>query len=504
MKKYLNWLWTAVLLSLFTTGAYGQEWLTEGYNFVVPDFQVDEYDSMYTFAKPCIAVKENGDFIVVWEDERDEGVNLYAQCILSDGTLSGSNYSVNKLNDNMDHYQPAIASDHEGNFVIAWECYNPDGDTLHWDILARRFSKDGVPMGECFEVSEKINSEYICEPAVAMDADGSFVITWRERRNNMNSDDIYVQRYDSNGTPLGSNLLVCDNSASQIYPDIDMDQQGNYVIAWSDERSGEFDIFAQRFFADGTKNGEIFQVSDPAPAVRKYDVSVSMNQQGDFIVVWNHGFGENDIYAQCYLADSSRSGENFQVNLDVSSEFRCSPSVDLNNDGRFVIAWHDDDASHDFYARCYSSNQKAINDPFRPMVSQTYMCHFIDLKLRNQLLYNVWNGSEGIYVNVIDLSTATEVVIDDNNVPSSFKLCQNYPNPFNPITTIDYSVVKRSNVRLSIYDINGRFVENLLHQDILPGQYKITWNAKDKPSGCYLIRFQTNHFETLHKCLLLK
>ena len=56
----------------------------------------------------------------------------------------------------------------------------------------------------------------------------------------------------------------------------------------------------------------------------------------------------------------------------------------------------------------------------------------------------------------------------------------------------------------TIFDINGRTVKNLIHQNMQPGTHKAIWNAHNEPSGTYLIYFSANDFQQTGKCLLLK
>jgi len=91
--------------------------------------------------------------------------------------------------------------------------------------------------------------------------------------------------------------------------------------------------------------------------------------------------------------------------------------------------------------------------------------------------------SSGIY------STTFITEIDDipnSNIPSDFYLGQNYPNPFNPVTTINYSVPKTSNVNLIVYDVLGREIKTLVSGEKLPGNYNIQFDGSDLSSGVYL------------------
>lgn len=68
-----------------------------------------------------------------------------------------------------------------------------------------------------------------------------------------------------------------------------------------------------------------------------------------------------------------------------------------------------------------------------------------------------------------------------------------HPNPFNPTTTIDFSVPKAGNVKLSIYDLKGRKIRTMLDKELLSGKHNVVWDGKDddgliSASGIYFIR----------------
>jgi hypothetical protein len=93
--------------------------------------------------------------------------------------------------------------------------------------------------------------------------------------------------------------------------------------------------------------------------------------------------------------------------------------------------------------------------------------------------------------------------------PRSFSLSQNYPNPFNSETVIEYSLPKRSQVKLVIYNILGQKVKTLLDQKESAGHKRVTWNGRNEKgemagSGIYIYRIQTEQFTQSKKMLLLK
>lgn len=107
-------------------------------------------------------------------------------------------------------------------------------------------------------------------------------------------------------------------------------------------------------------------------------------------------------------------------------------------------------------------------------------------------------------VQPVDVGHTPEPVI-----PKVFSLAQNYPNPFNPSTTIRFSVAHRSNIRLEIYNILGQEVAVLADGVYLPGQYRVSWDGRDRggisvASGIYLYRLVADGISETKKMILLK
>ncbi len=103
-----------------------------------------------------------------------------------------------------------------------------------------------------------------------------------------------------------------------------------------------------------------------------------------------------------------------------------------------------------------------------------------------------------------DFQTDIDRDPDLSQIPGSFMLRQNYPNPFNPTTTIEYSMLKRGNISIQIYDIHGELLETLLNENKEIGNYNVTWNADNYSSGIYFYRFESNGFVDTKKCILMK
>ena len=87
---------------------------------------------------------------------------------------------------------------------------------------------------------------------------------------------------------------------------------------------------------------------------------------------------------------------------------------------------------------------------------------------------------------------------------SVFQLFQNYPNPFNPTTTIQYEIPQTAHVILTIYNLNGQVVEQLVNRKQEAGEYTVNWSVDDMPSGIYFYRLQIGNQCLAKKMMVMK
>jgi hypothetical protein len=100
--------------------------------------------------------------------------------------------------------------------------------------------------------------------------------------------------------------------------------------------------------------------------------------------------------------------------------------------------------------------------------------------------------------------TATDVAEDQPATPLAFGLSQNYPNPFNPSTSVRYVVPKAGQVNLTVYDVLGRQVAQLVNGMEQAGQHVAVWNAAGVASGVYYYRLQAGEHSATLKMVLMK
>jgi len=102
------------------------------------------------------------------------------------------------------------------------------------------------------------------------------------------------------------------------------------------------------------------------------------------------------------------------------------------------------------------------------------------------------------------------ILSEYSSTPNTFKIRQNYPNPFNPDTRINYQLPQSTKVTLEIYDLLGRRVKTLVHNQIKEtGYHQLLWNGTNDSgnsvsAGIYFLRLRSNHFTKTIKMILQK
>lgn len=243
-------------------------------------------------------------------------------------------YDEFQVNTYIDSYQinPSLAMDASGNFVVVWSSKNQDGDL--YGIFGQRFYANGKKHGEEFQVNTYTTNNQK-DPSVAMDANGDFVVTWESWYQENDGYEIYMQRYNSDGVSQGAETRINDYATSyQRDPSVSMDDDGNFAVVWQSWEQGGSDgyyFYGKLFNADGTAQGNEFQISS-----------------------YKHPI--NEIPGVEAASDLEIQGEEEYI------------VVDMNADGNFVVTWANDireGNAYEVYARQYDSNGTALGDEFQ-------------------------------------------------------------------------------------------------------------------------------------------
>ena len=136
----------------------------------------------------------------------------------------------------------------------------------------------------------------------------------------------------------------------------------------------------------------------------------------------------------------------------------------------------------------------------------------LDYRLSDNKLFAATHGRSMFSTTIV---TSVEEI--KTTIPDKFELSQNYPNPFNPSTKFRYALPEGKNVKVTIFDLNGRRVTELVNNYQNAATYEVTWNGKNDSgvqvaSGTYIYRIDAGDpssssgqsFNQVRKMVLIK
>ena len=213
------------------------------------------------------------------------------------------------------------------------------------------------------------------QTAVTALDDGGYVVVWTT-----NSGEIFAQRFDADGTTVGDQITVDATTSNPIYPSVTALQSGDFVVSWQsrDGSTGETDVFARRFEADGNAAGDTIALSFE-PAEYQYDPElaglVTALDNGGFVVTWisdHETPGTFNLYSVRFDQHGTRlDGTEAQVSTGAARD----PYITALDDGGYVICW--EGANGSIYSRSYDSSgqprstaiEHAADSAFEPSVT---------------------------------------------------------------------------------------------------------------------------------------
>jgi RTX calcium-binding nonapeptide repeat (4 copies)/Beta-propeller repeat len=237
-----------------------------------------------------------------------------------------------------------VAHADDGRFVMTWV-------DSHKEVYARVYQEDGTPRTDPIHVG-KTTSDFEDAPRVAMNGSGEFVVAWTFPFTEPDiatgyqvwDYDVYAQRFTAEGAPLGGITYVGTSSQEERTPSVAIDAAGNFVVAYefaSGATSEVRDVRIARFDTQGSLLGSSAIAASDRP---EFAPSIAMDAVGNFVVAYTYeylsiiGSRDLDVHAQRFAADGSPRGDAFAV-AGAGSDDEFEPAVAMNADGQFVVAY---------------------------------------------------------------------------------------------------------------------------------------------------------------------
>ncbi len=323
-------VWASVGQDGDNRGVFGQRFDPTG-QMAGTEFQVSTYTVSYQFF-PTAAAGADGAFVVAWQSyQGNGGYEIFAQRYDNSGAAAGVEFRVNS---HTPGYQiiPTAAAAADGAFVVVWNSSDQDGD--YSGVFGQRYDSAGQAAGTEFQVTTyTMGAQFF--PAIGVAADGAFVATWTSGAQ----DGVFGRRYDSVGQAVGSEFQVSTHTGNlAFFSAVALGADGTFVVAWDGSLDGSNSgVFARRYDSAGQAVGSEFQVNGFTQGVQNYP-AVAIRTDGAFAVTWQHDDTSGEVHAQHYDSAGQAVGMEFQINthtLDVQT----SPAIAVGAAGTFTVVW---------------------------------------------------------------------------------------------------------------------------------------------------------------------
>lgn len=385
-------VWTSDGQDGSVQGIYAQRYAATGAP-IGAEFRVNTITSGVQ-AQPDVAMDADGDFVVVWTSESTPGgsaQDVVARRYSAAGVAQdAAEFRVNTFTTG-NQESPAVAVDAAGNFIVAWDSNAQDGSSF--GVYGRKFSAAGVALTGEIQVAQT-TAGLQADPAVAMDDDGDFVIAWTSGTlAGATQYDIYARRFNSAAAPVADEFLVNSSpgfSADfQTFPAVALDANGDFVVAWNSygQDGSQYGVYARRYSSAGFALDAGFRVNT-FTAGQQSNVALDISAAGEFTIVWSSAAQDGSgrgVFAQSYGASGALDGPEFRVNTTTVNH-QSRPAIALNADGDAVVVWQDgssaiggsgaDGSGYGVYAQRYAHPPTVLASSFQFLTEQAVAISF--------------------------------------------------------------------------------------------------------------------------------
>ncbi|MBN1953720.1 MAG: PKD domain-containing protein [Anaerolineae bacterium] len=220
-------------------------------------------------------------------------------------------------------------NDNAQEFLVAW---NHQGN-----IYGQRHDVRGVPLGENFAIS--VSGFYKMRPSVvySLHAD-AYLVVWEDYHDG-DDYDIYGQLVDANGEPLGGEIAIYPDAGNQQFPDVAFDGTNFFVVWQGPHQDDSVDIYGRFVEADGTVLPTIFPVADAGGDSRREPAVAYNGTEHEYLVIFQYGEQPNtEIHARRVDPAGVLLGDEYVVAIQEEAR---SPDVAAADWAAYVVVWSD-------------------------------------------------------------------------------------------------------------------------------------------------------------------
>ncbi|MBU4332123.1 hypothetical protein KKD20_03310 [Patescibacteria group bacterium] len=297
------------------------------------------------------------DIYIAWNDDREGNQDSYLIKLNASGVeLWGGDRKLDVTAQSADQIVPSLAvATSTGSAYVAFQD-NRDND---WDIYIHKYDTNGnLAWTQEKKINGDIGDAEQYTPQIALDNNENVYIAWQDKRNV--NPDIYLHKFDKNSNALWLNeqkINTDSGTAEQFRPQIAVYNPDVVYIAWYEDRNGDYDIYLHKYDKDGSAiwPAEI-KVNNDTTNADQTNPAIGIDSLGNIYIAWtDNRYGQADIYAQKYDSSGNPLWVNDErINLDSGVADQGAVAVAVDSNDRAVFSWHDNrGGDYNIYAATY-------------------------------------------------------------------------------------------------------------------------------------------------------
>jgi hypothetical protein len=458
-------------------------------------------------ATPAVCADGSGGVIVSWRDQRNGGMDIYAQRLDANGAPQWTPDGVAVCVVSNNQYNPVLVSDGTGGAIVVWYDYR----ALNYDIYAQRVDAGGNPQwtGGGIAIYASAYNQY--NPMAVSDGAGGAVVAWTDIRNG--NADIFARRVTGAGSVQWSaaGVPLCANPFDQLDPVLVADGTGGAIVAWRDARNGTWDIFAQRADGAGTVQWAANGVAVCSAVFDQLHPAVACDGAGGAVVAWDDARGLSvDVYAQRLNAGGTALWTPDGVAVSAAPYGQTRPSLVCDGVSDIIVAWEDRrSGSADIYAQRIGANGTAAWTAHGIPICNAVADQTVPLAVADGAggcdvaWLDARSGNADLYAYRVGASGGTPTGVGGTPAAPGLAVSAGYPNPFAGEVRFDLEA-HDATVTMEVFDVSGRRVAiRAVRGD------EIAFDGRDAtgrllPSGVYLCRFTSGTATVTRKIVIAR
>lgn len=412
------------------------------------------------------------------------------------------------------NFSPAAVLTNDGRIAIVWESFEEGDFNIHGQLLDLQGNKiwnNGEPLQICSMQYDQRR------PSITCDKNNILFISWLDSRKHTEYVfDVYAKVLDLNLSGIKDNsdgTMIFRNAISNNSRKLTM-----YNLNTVPVDKSSF-LLAFEYSYDNLFNDvKIIKVNSDLENEWEITIDSDSDQKNPFIaeiddrrtcIFWNDiGSDHNEIYGIVTDKDGNikwGGNQGSRISYDCSGQtsdkvmpFSKNSRSSYFLDNVLYISWATKEIKNLYVSSIHLTDGSFPGKCSEQVQEKISEGEYTSISANENNLIMVYKQSDYIYAAIKDISK--QGIIKTEEIP----VVKNYPNPFNPATKISFNIPADGFIRLSVFDVRGKLVKELINEYRSGGNYQIGFNGSNLSSGVYYYRLEVNGKSYVNKMTLLK